>query len=213
MTEKQRRWYLREWNAAFRAHWTGCVRGEAVPREGRPQCEMRDKVLAAAKRLAIGREDGRLSPDLIRRACHVIGVGADCSSYALRNKQIDQVVAVFRVLARHRDIAAQMRLDAAEVERARLVQAGRSKDAGVSVSDAEAAPDADRKRTIWSISHSDLAPAYVEEIARDKFGTPNWQSLPDGALRQLLITVKCRSAARMVGAAKRSTTMDTAFTR
>lgn len=210
MTDKQHRWYLREWSAAYRVHWSGTKGGEAVTRAGRPPCPMRDRIVHTAQRMAIGREDGRLSPDLLRRACHVIATGNDCSSWALRNKQIDQVIAVFRVLARHRDVAAQMRIDATEIERARLMQAGRVADAGSPLPAAQAIPDADRKRTLWSIAHSDLPAAYVEEISRDKFGTGNWQSLPDASLQQLLITVKCRSAARAIGAAKRTSSMDTA---
>ena len=211
MTEKQHRWYLREWSSAFRVHWCGSKGGEALARPNRPACAMRERVIAEARKLAATREDGRMSADLLRRACHVVATGKDLSSYALANKQIDQVVAVFRVLARDRDVVAQMRVDAADVERARLAQAGRAADAGQAIAPSVAAPDADRNRMIYSISHSDLSAAYIAELARDKFGTAEWKGLPDEKLRQLLITVKCRAAARAIGSKLRSTPIDRAM--
>jgi hypothetical protein len=206
MTQKQHKWYLREWSAAFRVHWAGTKGGEAIVRSGRPPCPMRDKVMAAAGRLASTRKDGRISADLIRRACHLVGTGKDISSWSLTNKQVDQVVAVFRVLSQVRDVAAQMRLDAADVERARMIEAGRSKDSGMSLPPSDAIPDADRVRCLYSLSKTDLPPAYVREISSDKYGTPNWESLPARQLHQLLITCKVRAAARLVAGARRAAT-------
>lgn len=201
MTKKQHRWYLREWSQAFRSHWAGVVNGEAVTRPGRPECPMRARVLEAAGRLAATRQDGRLSPDLIRRACHLVGCGKDVSSWNLSNKQIDQVVAVFRVLSQVRDVAAQMQIDAAEIERARLVQAGRATDAGQLPAPGQTLPDADRTRVQWSIQHTDLPPGYVEKVSQDMFGTANWRSLPTVDLHKLMITAKVRAASRLVAAA------------
>ena len=154
--------------------------------------------MAAAGRLAMTREDGRISADLIRRACHLVATGKDLSSWNLSNKQIDQVVAVFRVLGQVQDIAAQMQLDAAEIERARLIQAGRAQDLGHPEEAPTALPESDRKRLLFGIGKLDLAPAYIREIARDKFGTDNWEYLPTAQLTQLFITCKMRATARSI---------------
>lgn len=208
MTAKQHKWYLREWSAAFRVHWSGSTKGEAVGRPNRPACPMRDQVIATARKLAVGREDGRLSPDLLRRACHVVAIGRDVSSYALRNKQIDQVVAVFRVMAGSGDLAAQMRIDAAEVERARMLQAARAADASATPAQAapQPLPDADRTRTLHGLRATGLPPAYIRELSRDRFGTESWESLPADKLLQLYITCKARAVARTVATARKAAT-------
>lgn len=205
MTKKQHSLYFREWRRAFEAHWTGVVQGEAVAKPGRTASAIRDRVVAAAQRLAVSQPDGRLTPDLLRRGCHLVATGAALSSYALRNKQLDQVLAVFRSLAQEEDLGARLKLEAAEAERARRVQAGRAADAGNPLPDAEAAPSMDRTRGVYAIRHCGLSEAYLAEIARDKFGTRDWASLPDAQLRQMLITCKARAMAKTVAADRRAT--------
>lgn len=210
MTTKQRRWYLREWNAAWRAHW-GCVRkGEPVTNPRRPQHHpLRDQVIGTAQRMALRRPDCRLTADLLRRACHVVAIGRDCSSYELKNKQLDQVVAVFRVLAGINDLAGQMRLEARDRE---TVRRSSAKDAfepgcGADAPWVAARPDADPTRLKWRIEHLDYPPAAVGQICEDTYGTKNWRSLPEKEMHQLLITLLARSAARQVANAIKGRTL------
>ena len=77
MTTKQHRWYLREWGAAFSAHWSGVRGGEVVARTGRPENHpLREQVLAVARRM-LGARGGKLNADVIRHACHVVALGKD----------------------------------------------------------------------------------------------------------------------------------------
>ncbi|MBX3747301.1 MAG: hypothetical protein KF833_18485 [Verrucomicrobiae bacterium] len=185
MTEKQRKWYLREWSKAFRAHWSGVRRGEVVVRPGRaPADPVRDDVVRVAQARRLRQGGGGLSADDLRRACHILAVGKDVSSWALTNKQLDRVVALFRRLA-GLNLGAVLVGVEADAEAARRQQVG-------------GLPDADRKRVLYSLERVELPPQYVEELSRDKFGTGNWRSLPGPQLYQLLITAKARSVARAV---------------
>lgn len=174
MTDRQHRWYLREWSRAWRKHWAGTRQGEVIARPGRPAHPLRETIVAIARQLA-GRnpDDGRLTADCLRHACHVHALGRDHGSWQLTNRQLDKVVAVFRLLADDSDLKARMTLDA---------------PAGM----------ADQARVIHAIANSGFAPAYVEAISRDKFATSNWRGLDPARQRQLLVTIKCRAMARSV---------------
>lgn len=201
MTTKQHRWYLREWSAAFRAHWAGVRGGEVLARPGRPEVhELREQILAICRRMLAVR-GGRLDPDTIRHACHVHALGRDIPSMKMTNKQLDRTVAVFRQLAGV-NLAAMLTTEAASAEQHRLAQARRARR-GDPAATPVPMPDADRTRLLWAIEHADLPPAYVEEICRDRFGTGNWRSLPTPSLHQLRITLACRATARAVGNTKR----------
>ena len=200
MTTKQHRWYLREWGAAFSAHWSGVRGGEVVARTGRPENHpLREQVLAVARRM-LGARGGKLNADVIRHACHVVALGKDIGSMRFTNKQIDQVVAIFRQLAGV-NLSALMMTTQAESEKARISAA---KAAKASSPDAPTPlPDADRARLIWALDHIDLPPAYLAELARDGFGTANWRSLPTEQLQKLRITAGCRAIARQITGTKR----------
>lgn len=181
MTEKQHKWYLREWSRAYAVHWCGTRGGEALARPGRKPSTVRDQVVAAAQRVAMQRGGG-LSADALRHGCHIVALGKDVSSWKLTNKQVDLVVSQFRLLRNDADLSAQMKLT------------GPAAEPGAS----------DRTRTLYSLDHIDLPPAYLAEMCRDKFGTSNWKSLPDDKLKQFLMTAKCRAMARVVAAPKKA---------
>lgn len=185
MTEKQHKWYLREWGRAYRVHWAGVKNGECLSRPGRPHSSLRDQILGIAGRIAGSTQAGLLTPDCIRHACHVHALGKDKTSWSLGNRDLDLVVAVFRLLANSLDLKAQLALTRAEGEE------------GV----------ADRKRMLYSLEKIDLPAAYLAEMARDKFGSSDWRGLPDAALRQLIMTAKARAAARIVAQSKKSSAL------
>lgn len=190
MTPKQHKWYLREWGRAFKAHWAGVKGGEVLAKPGRPDSQVRDQVISAARARVVRRGGGQLTADDVRHACHILAVGRDLSCWNLTNKQIDLVVAKFRSLASDCDIASTMALDQAATEPSRRAAPG-------------GLPDSDRKRTLWSLEHSDLSSDYIAKISRDKFGTANYRSLGDAQLHQLLITIKARAAAQAIAGTKR----------
>lgn len=198
MTTKQHRWYLREWQAAFRRHWAGTASGEVLARPGRPASPVRDHVVALAGQIAAQLPDGRLSAEVLRHACHVAALGRDVSSLKLTNKQLDLVIALFRRLAEDgKDLAGQIRLDARGRELERQASAAADYQAGCGSVPPwrEIHPDADRKRVLWSLEHGGYPEAAVARIASDKFGVASWRSLPDRELYELLLTVK-RAAVR-----------------
>lgn len=178
MTTNQLRWYLREWQSAWKAHWSGIRNGEAMARMERPEHHpLRDQVLDVARRLA-GVRKSPLDADCIRHACHVVALGRDVRAMTMTNKQADLVVAVFRQLAGV-DLSALMttQQDATDQERGRLIHA---------------------------LASMDLPPGYLERIARDQFGTSTWRSLPTDTLRKLRMTAGARAASRSIANLKKS---------
>lgn len=193
MTPKQHRWYLREWQAAFRRHWAGTASGEVLARPGRPPSQIREHVVALAGRIAAQLPDGRLSAEVLRHACHVAALGSDVSSLRMTNKQLDLVIALFRRLAENgKDLAGQIRLDARgrELDRQSAAAADYQAACGALPPWKAAHPDADRKRCLWSLSNGGYPEAAIARISEDKFGTAAWRSLPDRDLYELLLTVK-----------------------
>lgn len=200
MTTKQHRWYLREWGEAFAAHWAGVRGGEVIARNGRPNPHpLREQILGIARRMLVS-HGGKLTADAIRHACHVVALGRDIPSMKLTNKQVDKVVAVFRQMAGV-NLAAMLQTDASVRESHRIADEKERKKANPAAP--APLPDADRNRLVWAIEHVDLAPAYVEEISRDIYGTTDWRTLPTGTLHKLRITLACRSAAKAISGTKR----------
>lgn len=206
MTTKQRGWYLRKWQEAFRAHWAGVKGGEVTARPGRPeQCEHRERVLAAARMLLARGEFTQLSPDAVRMGAHVVALGKPVSSKRLTNRQLDVVIAFFQLLAGRVDLVAQMQCDAAGDARERALSARSDAEAQGGAAPWQATQTgADRKRMLWSIEHLDLPGEYIEVLSRDRFGTTNWRGLDDVRLRQLLMQCKARLLARAAAAPARS---------
>ena len=203
MTKKQQFFYLREWQAAWKAHWSGTRDGEALARRDRPEhCPIRDRVVAMAQRLIVTRGHGlKLNSDTLRHACHVIAFGRDLSSMKMTNKQLDQVISIFRQLAGV-DLGAMVATEQAIQERNRIAD-GRARQA-IDPDAPTPLPDADRKRLIYALSHIDLPSGYLETLARDAHGTSDWRTLPTSALHKLRITAACRAASRQIAGIKRA---------
>jgi hypothetical protein len=198
MTPLQHKRYLRFWSAAWKAHWSGVRGGEPLARPDRPLSAFRDEIVQVASQLAAA-DQGRLTPDHLRYACHFVAIGSTPSSRDLDNKQQDLVIAVFQRLAEDgNELVGQMRIDQREAELHRRYHGGteaRSCD-GLKIPWDATRPDADRKRVIFAIEHSGYPLAAVEKIAGSIFHTANWKSLPTSTLQKLLMTVKSRARAK-----------------
>lgn len=124
MSPAQHKRYLRYWNAAWRAHWTGVRQGEPLARPDRRPSVIRDQVVSVAGSLA-GKTGGRLTPDLLRHACHIIALGRNPSSRSLTNKEQDLVIGIFQRLAEGmEELSGQMRTDQREAEITRRAAVG-----------------------------------------------------------------------------------------
>lgn len=168
MTERQHKFfYLRAWNRAFAASWFH-DRGTAVRRPGRI-CQELDQVEAVAAERARLRSC-RVSANELRHACHLVALGRDKSSLDLTNRELDQVVALFDLLADPDNLRARIALDHPEQEA--------------------------RRRLEWSVEHCGLPEAYVLTVCASKFGTHAWRNLEDVQLRQLIVTLKSRAKSR-----------------
>lgn len=169
MTKKQqRRFYFPAWNAALKARWIR-DRGTMLPRPGAPENPQADEVMAIATRHA-ARRQALVSPDDLRHACHVVALGKDRSSYDLTNWQMDRVVALFELLADKENISAQVRWENKDLDAVRRLE--------------------------WAIQRVGFPEAYVASISFGKFGSRAWRALQPDQLRQLLITLKGRAAAK-----------------
>lgn len=175
MNKAQHAKYMKEWSKAFRTHWAGVKGGEVLSRADRPDSSLRETILGIARQQAAADpQDGRLTPDRLRHACHIHALGRNISSWDLTNRQWDKVVSVFRLLGDPANIGADMAVTADQAD-----------------------PDRpDRKRLAFGLQKLDLPDAYIGEISRDKFGTTNWRQLSEDQLLQLLITCKTRALAR-----------------
>lgn len=57
-------------------------------------------------------------------------------------------------------------------------------------------PDGECKRLIWAITQTGLPDAYLESIAQDQFGRPDWQNLSEDQLTKFRFTAVSRAAAK-----------------
>lgn len=57
-------------------------------------------------------------------------------------------------------------------------------------------PDGECKRLIWAITQTGLPDAYLESIAQDQFGRPDWRNLPEDKLTKFRFTAVSRAAAK-----------------
>ncbi|MFO1458250.1 MAG: hypothetical protein U1G08_02505 [Verrucomicrobiota bacterium] len=140
-----------------------------LPRPDAPANPQADEVMAIATRHA-ARRQALVSPDDLRHACHVVALGKDRSSYDLTNWQMDRVVALFELLADNENISAQVRWANEDLDAVRRLE--------------------------WAIKNVGFPEAYIAAISHGKFGSRAWKALRPDQLRQLLITLKGRAAAR-----------------
>lgn len=168
MTERQKyRLYFPAWRAAVKANGWRMESGRLMVDEGRLGVEGRQVLALARQRAAM--EHRAPGVDDLRHGCHVLALGRDKSSKVLTNRELDVVVALFRLLADGDDLAARLDWDHPETLEERRVE--------------------------WVIRHA--APeAYVRAVCADRFGTREWSGLALGAKRQLAMTLVERQRRR-----------------
>lgn len=165
MTDKQsRRFYFPAWRQAL-ATFARTERKVLVCL--RPDDEMVARLWQIAE--GIAEADLRtIQAEDLRHACHVVALGRDKSSKLLSNKEVDRVVALFKLLQDPCNIDAVMTWDNPETP--------------------------DRKRLLYSIEHINLDEAYKRQILQDKFDTRALASLSIAQLTQYMMTLKARAS-------------------
>ena len=121
MTEKQqKRFYFPNWATCVAANGWKQVKGRLELDEAKLNDHGR-KVLAAAQAIATGQHRAPVLDDL-RHGVHVVALGRDKSSTKLNNRELDQVVALMKLMVNETDIAADQTLsNPALGERERLL--------------------------------------------------------------------------------------------
>ena len=165
MTDKQsRRFYFPAWRQALATFarmehkCLVCLR---------PEDEMVSRLWQIAE--GIAETDLRtIQTEDLRHACHVVALGRDKSSKVLSNKEVDRVVALFKLLQDPCNIDAVMTWDNPETP--------------------------DRKRLLYSIEHIALDPAYKRQVLLDKFDTRAVGTLNNVQLTQYMMTLKARAS-------------------
>lgn len=169
-TAQQRRLYFPAWQAAAKNHgWHKSGGSMRVEFFGTPELNaLYQRVCTIASERARASACAA-SPDDYRHACHIVAFGEDVSSSALTNKQLDRILALFRLLADPDDLRATLAWNNPQ--------------------------DEQRKRLLWWLKNN-CREAYIVSISRERFGTDDWESLDFPDLRQLHMTLKNRSAAQ-----------------
>ena len=174
-TAQQRKFYHPRFRRAAAAHgWRESLRGAdlAATRKfswGAPTVNaLYAKVWFIGLGLAELEEREFVLADL-RHACNLVATSRKRHSKELNNREVNRVVALFDLLADPDDLAAM---------------------------NAWLHPDLAARAGVLAQLHQ-LAPwAYVAEVARGKFHTPEWETLGDRELQQLLFTIKDRARSR-----------------
>lgn len=172
MTDKQRKFlYFPAWHEAVSANQWRMEAKRLVTPAARFTDESKQIIQLAHER-ALADHRGPVIEDL-RHACHVFALGADKSSADLTNKEVDGVVALFRVLKDPEDLDARMAWEGFLEGRKTGQYPG------------------DAKRLEYFITRT--APdAYVRQVAADKFGTRLWENLTLPQKRSLAMTLANR---------------------
>lgn len=169
-TAQQRRLYFPAWRKALAAAWVKQGDAYAVsPRARNIQAELAQRVLDLAQ-MAAARRYESADADALRHACHVVALGRDLRSSDLTNRQLDRMLAMFRVLASADDVQA--------------------------VLDWENTDRADRTRLIWRLNHLGFPEAYIATVCTDKFGTSRPDTLTNAQLLMLVTTLSSRARAK-----------------
>lgn len=132
----------------------------------RERSEHHRKVWVFAEQLA-GRALRAVTVNDLRHASYVAAIGRDCSHDEFTNTEFNAVLALWKLLIDPDDLAAVM-------EHQNPGQAA-------------------RRGLIASILRNAPGEAYVAAIATRRWGTRNWKTLNDGALRQLAVTLSERA--------------------
>jgi hypothetical protein len=170
-TNQQRRLYFPAWHNAAKNHgWHRKGLAVRVPFFGNAEINALYQriVTIAEERQAVERSISGPCGEHYRHACHIVAFGKDISSSQLTNKQLDRILALFKLLADPDDLSATLAWHNPE--------------------------DSARTRLLWFLRHKCIE-SYVVEICREKFGTDNWEALDYPELRQLHMTLKNRPRA------------------
>lgn len=151
MTDKQaKHFYWPTWNRCCRANgWTS----KQTLRDGRSEnqglSEWHAKVWSTAEVLA-AKEHVGVSLDHLRKACHVLALGAPVSSKKLSSTAVNRVVSLFKVLTDPENLSAVMEW---------------------------MNPENTQRRVLISKIKAHCHEAYIRHISGDVFGTSNWEGL------------------------------------
>ena len=176
MTDKQRKFfYFPAWHEAVAANQWHMEKKRLVTPAARFTDESKQVIQLAHER-ALQESRGPVVDDL-RHACHLLALGTEKSSSDLTNKEVDGVVALFRVLKDPEDLDARLAWEGFLEGRKTGIYPG------------------DEKRVEWFITKT--APdAYVRAIAADEFGTRQWENLSLAQKRKLAMTLANRKTSR-----------------
>lgn len=174
-TAQQRRLYFPAWNNAARNHgWHKAgLWRGAEPFFGSP---MLNPIYQRICAIALERSPSGPCGEHFRHACHIVAFGQDKSSSTLTNRELDRILALFALLADPDDLDAMLRWNNPEQEA--------------------------RKRMLWWL-RKNCEPAYIAQIAREKFATDRWETLDYEDLRKLHMTLKNRPNAQRPNKAAR----------
>lgn len=167
MTDAQKfRFYLPPWRDCVKANRWHMEKGRLCGAGLEAPAALTElaQVVTFARQLAATAHRGPLVNDL-RHGCHIVALGRDKSSKEFTNAELDRVESLFRLLTDPDDINA--RLDWEDPTRAA------------------------KRRQLWFIRNAAPA-AYVRAIARDKFGTADWENLTVAQLKFLAMTLANR---------------------
>ncbi len=168
MTPKQNLYYWRLWGEACESRGWKMKKGilQQHPSESLQESE----ILQIAARRATANHRAT-TPDDLRHACHILAAGRDCSHTALKQGEIDKLIAIFKLLIDPTNIDAAIQQEHPALgEQRRIVHKIR-----------QFAPE-----------------AYIDAICRAQFSAdyvaPFWEDLPISCLRNLSITISQRTA-------------------
>jgi hypothetical protein len=183
MTPNQRLFYFKLWQKVAQAHdWIMVQRrllGRREEKFGREESSRLYNAIWDAAEILAQNNHRSVTADDLRHACHLVAIFpqkaaskqklAPISSKDISNKQLDRVIALFRVLINPNDIAASIAWSDPSV--------------------------GEKQRLIYVIKNA--APlAYIDSICRDKFGllytSPFYEDLELNELRQLAMTLRNR---------------------
>ncbi len=166
MTPTQaRKLYWPAWSRALKAAWyRHPVAGYVIQSAE----SMAVEITVAAQEQASA-EFRAMDADDLRHAAHRLALGRDKSSSQLTNRELDRIVALFRILADPEDLRARLEYDN---------------------------PQRGERRRQDYVIRTSVPEAYARHVAADKFGTANLDGLNDQQARELAMTLRCRAAAQ-----------------
>lgn len=163
-TVQAKKLYWPLWSKALRMAWFKHPTDGLVIQSAEP---LAAEITLAAQESADAEFRSVTANDL-RHAAHRMALGRDKSSSHLTNRELDRIVALFRILGDPDDLKARLEYDH---------------------------PERGERRRQDYVVRTAVPEAYARHVAADKFGTTNLDGLNDHQTRELAMTLRCRSAA------------------